>query len=322
LEKVHHGILFSNSTQLIDDRHDDFQDSAYIYIGGLPYELTEGDVICVFSQYGEVLDINMVRDRETGKQKGFCFLKYDDQRSTVLAVDNFNGATLLGRTLRVDHSRDYRQKKRKRRKSNESQSEESEEELDDEGKPRVKGFNVAPKGWLDPPVEESESEKEDLGEGIDLDDPMRDYLIEKRREEKQNQKVKNEDDERKKKHRHRSRKDGEERHRHRHRKDRYIEDRKRDGDERRDGSRRRRQKDNTPKINQRGGTPVRARGQDTPQGSTRTDDTPERAHGQDTRQRFTRRDDTPEKSRRDREHTPDHSPHKDRKEQRFDDKTR
>jgi len=207
--------------------HDDFKDSAYIYIGGIPYELTEGDIICVFSQYGEVLDINLVRDRETGKSKGFCFLKYDDQRSTVLAVDNFNGATLLGRTLRVDHSRDYRQlKKKKRRGHEDSESEESEEELDDDGKPRVKGFNVAPKGWLDPLVEESESEADSLEEGIDPDDPMREYLIEKRREERaaagkekkhRRKKIKEENVERegKHRHRHRSHKDGEDRHRHR-----------------------------------------------------------------------------------------------------------
>jgi RNA-binding motif protein, X-linked 2 len=100
----------------------------------------------------------------------------------VLAVDNFNGATLLGRTLRVDHSRDYRQAKKRRKEEEESES--SEEELDDDGKPRVKGFNVAPKGWLDPPVEESEASEDDLGDGIDPDDPMRDYLIEKRKQER------------------------------------------------------------------------------------------------------------------------------------------
>eukprot|EP00965_Chrysotila_dentata_P030770 1024956-Pleurochrysis_carterae.AAC.1 len=45
----------------------------------------------------------MPRDKATGKQRGFAFIAYEDQRSTVLAVDNFNGAKLLGRTLRVDH---------------------------------------------------------------------------------------------------------------------------------------------------------------------------------------------------------------------------
>lgn len=45
-----------------------------------------------------------MRDKETGKSRGFGYLKYEDQRSTILAVDNLNGATVLGRTLRVDHT--------------------------------------------------------------------------------------------------------------------------------------------------------------------------------------------------------------------------
>jgi RNA-binding motif X-linked protein 2 len=42
-------------------------------------------------RYGEVVNLNLVRDKATGKSKGFCFLCYEDQRSTVLAVDNLNG---------------------------------------------------------------------------------------------------------------------------------------------------------------------------------------------------------------------------------------
>ncbi|XP_030041873.1 RNA-binding motif protein, X-linked 2 [Microcaecilia unicolor] len=88
--------------------HSEYQDSAWIFLGGLPYELTEGDIICVFSQYGEIVNINLVRDKKTGKSKGFCFLCYEDQRSTVLAVDNFNGIKIKGRTIRVDHVANYR----------------------------------------------------------------------------------------------------------------------------------------------------------------------------------------------------------------------
>lgn len=53
----------------------------------------------------------MPRDKETGKPRGFAFLMYEDQRSTVLAVDNLNGAKVLGRTLRVDHVKNYKQPK-------------------------------------------------------------------------------------------------------------------------------------------------------------------------------------------------------------------
>lgn len=89
--------------------HDEYKDSAYIFVGGLNFDLTEGDVVTIFSQYGEIADVNLPRDKETGKTRGFGFVMYEDQRSTVLAVDNMNGAEVLGRTLKVDHTRNYRQ---------------------------------------------------------------------------------------------------------------------------------------------------------------------------------------------------------------------
>ena len=49
-------------------------DSAYIFVGGLPTALTEGDVITIFSQYGEILDISLPRSKETGARRGFGFL--------------------------------------------------------------------------------------------------------------------------------------------------------------------------------------------------------------------------------------------------------
>lgn len=49
----------------------------------------------------KVVDVNLVRDKKTGKSMGFAFLAYEDQRSTTLAVDNISGFKLLGRTLKV-----------------------------------------------------------------------------------------------------------------------------------------------------------------------------------------------------------------------------
>ena len=108
--------------------HDEYKESAYIFVGGLHFDLTEGDVITIFSQsvcpyflafgsycyfdrYGEVMDLNLPRDKDTGKTKGFGFLMYEDQRSTILAVDNLNGARVLEKTLRVDHVKNYKQPK-------------------------------------------------------------------------------------------------------------------------------------------------------------------------------------------------------------------
>lgn len=97
----------ANALDPVASWHADYRDCRFIFVGGLDERLTEGDVVCVFSQYGTVADIELVRDAETGFSKGFAFLAYVDQRSTVLAVDNFNGICLLGRRLRVDHAKNY-----------------------------------------------------------------------------------------------------------------------------------------------------------------------------------------------------------------------
>lgn len=84
--------------------HEQYKDQAYIFVGGLERELTEGDVLTIFSQFGVPVDILLVRDRETGESKGFGYLKYEDQRSTILAVDNLNGARIAGKAIKVDHA--------------------------------------------------------------------------------------------------------------------------------------------------------------------------------------------------------------------------
>ncbi|KAL0537293.1 hypothetical protein IC582_026270 [Cucumis melo] len=90
--------------------HAKYKDSAYVFVGGIPYDLTEGDLLAVFAQYGEIVDVNLIRDKGTGKSKGYAFVAYEDQRSTNLAVDNLNGAQILGRIIRVDHVSKYKKK--------------------------------------------------------------------------------------------------------------------------------------------------------------------------------------------------------------------
>ncbi|KAI9298672.1 hypothetical protein K502DRAFT_299039 [Neoconidiobolus thromboides FSU 785] len=149
--------------------HDDYKHSAYIFVGSLPFDLTEGDIITIFSQYGEIEDVNLIRDKETGKSKGFCYLKYLDQRSTNLAVDNLNSIEILDRKIRVDHVKDYKPPKRK--------GEDGVERLD-------LSYNAAPKLVEIPTSEEEKEEEKDkeslmIENGIDPDDPMAEYLYEK-----------------------------------------------------------------------------------------------------------------------------------------------
>ncbi|KAI0082495.1 hypothetical protein K474DRAFT_1633728 [Panus rudis PR-1116 ss-1] len=149
--------------------HDDYKDSAYIFVGGLHQDLTEGDVITIFSQYGEVMDVNLPRDKNTGKHKGFGFLMYEDQRSTILAVDNLNGAKVLERTLRVDHVKNYKQPKTK--------GEDGEWQ-----EPEEQSLNAKPPMVIDDGAMSDSSGSS--GPDIDPEDPMRDYLIAKWKEEK------------------------------------------------------------------------------------------------------------------------------------------
>ncbi|KAG6891317.1 hypothetical protein C0992_009198 [Termitomyces sp. T32_za158] len=160
--------------------HDEYKDSAYIFVGGLHFDLTEGDVITIFSQqvsYGEVMDVNLPRDKETGKTKGFGFLMYEDQRSTVLAVDNLNGAKVLDKTLRVDHVKNYKQPKVKG-------------EDGEMVEPEEQSLNAKPEMIMG---DASESDSDvSSSPSIDPEDPMRDYLLAQRKEKKALKKSKKE----------------------------------------------------------------------------------------------------------------------------------
>lgn len=159
--------------------HADYRDTAYIYIGSLPFDLSEGDIITIFSQYGEPVFINLIRDKETGKSKGFGFLKYEDQRSTDLAVDNLGGATVMGRMLRVDHTR---YKKKDDEDSGDNTMGDQNEDANIKSAKRdggsESGFEERKK-----PVLKGELELQELMREYDDEDPMKAYLTQQKKEE-------------------------------------------------------------------------------------------------------------------------------------------
>ncbi|KAI9372580.1 hypothetical protein BJX61DRAFT_533871 [Aspergillus egyptiacus] len=167
--------------------HADYRDTAYIYIGGLPFDLSEGDIVTIFSQYGEPVHVNLIRDKETGKSRGFAFLKYEDQRSTDLAVDNLGGATVLGRVLRVDHTR-YKKRDDEEDTNNVAKimGETAGKDVDeDEGRSRKRRGSSEEKD-REPRrrrLLKEEIELEELIRNHDDEDPMKEFLIEEKREE-------------------------------------------------------------------------------------------------------------------------------------------
>ncbi len=72
-----------------------------LYVGNLPYSMTDAELQEVFARVGGVVDATVVMDRETGRSRGFGFVEMVDDATADAAVQQLNGAQVGGRTLRV-----------------------------------------------------------------------------------------------------------------------------------------------------------------------------------------------------------------------------
>lgn len=79
--------------------------SVRLYVGNLPFTVTEQDLEEIFAQVGTVEASNIVTDRDTGRSRGFAFVQMDTQEAADAAIQNFNGRELEGRTLTVNEAR-------------------------------------------------------------------------------------------------------------------------------------------------------------------------------------------------------------------------
>ncbi len=73
-----------------------------IYVGNLPYSITEDELRTAFERYGAVSSAKIVIDRDTGRSKGFGFVEMPDQDEAEAAVKALDGAPLNGRPARVN----------------------------------------------------------------------------------------------------------------------------------------------------------------------------------------------------------------------------
>lgn len=76
-----------------------------IYVGSLAYEVTDEDLKSFFGQYGEIEEVKLITDRDTGRSKGFAFITYTNQQSAQNSLAA-NGTELKGRKMRVNPARD------------------------------------------------------------------------------------------------------------------------------------------------------------------------------------------------------------------------
>ena len=77
-----------------------------LYVGGLPYQTTEQDLIDLFEQAGQVTEASVITDRNTGRSKGFGFVEMSDEQAARSAIERLNGTNMGDRTITVNEARE------------------------------------------------------------------------------------------------------------------------------------------------------------------------------------------------------------------------
>ena len=81
------------------------EQTATVYIGNLPWGVTEDDVADLFRDFGPLLDVRIVQDPRTGRSRGYGFVELTSPDNVAKAVSALNGAAFNGRVLMVSNAR-------------------------------------------------------------------------------------------------------------------------------------------------------------------------------------------------------------------------
>jgi RNA recognition motif-containing protein len=76
-----------------------------IYVGNISFETTEADLEQAFSQYGDVKSVNIIKDRDTGRSRGFGFVEMRDGQAGQQAISGLNNQQIAGRAVTVNEAR-------------------------------------------------------------------------------------------------------------------------------------------------------------------------------------------------------------------------
>ncbi|MHC4217565.1 MAG: RNA recognition motif domain-containing protein [Planctomycetota bacterium] len=76
-----------------------------IYVGNLSFDTADTDLEQAFSQHGEVEDVQIITDRDTGRSRGFGFVKMRDDNAGRTAIEQLNGSDLGGRNITVNEAK-------------------------------------------------------------------------------------------------------------------------------------------------------------------------------------------------------------------------
>jgi RNA recognition motif-containing protein len=76
-----------------------------IYVGNLAHQATEDDLQQAFSEFGAVSTVNIIKDRETGRSRGFAFVEMPDGTEAANAIKELNLREISGRSITVNEAR-------------------------------------------------------------------------------------------------------------------------------------------------------------------------------------------------------------------------
>ena len=79
-----------------------------LYVGNLSFHSTQEDIHRAFAEFGEVNEVKLILDRETGRSRGFAFVVMGSEDAARQAIEQMDGADLDGRALRVNEAEDRR----------------------------------------------------------------------------------------------------------------------------------------------------------------------------------------------------------------------
>ena len=76
-----------------------------LYVGNLSFNVSESDLEKVFADYGKVNSVNVIKDRETGRSRGFAFVEMNDRVEGADAIEGLNLHRIDGRAITVNEAR-------------------------------------------------------------------------------------------------------------------------------------------------------------------------------------------------------------------------
>lgn len=76
-----------------------------LFVGNMSFQTTESELSALFTPFGQVTRVNLVKDRETGRARGFAFVEMPNDEEAAKAIAGLDGKAVGGRNLKVNEAR-------------------------------------------------------------------------------------------------------------------------------------------------------------------------------------------------------------------------